>query len=564
MCTPRCWSRTLAGARSPVRDSSLPAMRSCVTSMARSPSSSASATRDRAADRIEEHHPPFGRELGDAGPHLDHVQDRCIVNDVVGRIAPAAAGALQHDLAWLGRPVVDPERHCRRRAARARRPATSPAGRPARRRRPCHRRARCARRPARGGRAAPPPAPPPGRPARLRPRARRGPGSARSSPGPRSRARCDGSPTQVTIGLRTSRTWQVWLQRRHGRIRSGVAGRDLGHQVRVGDLGPRHLDAVAHARRRRPPPPGRDRPPNPAGHDGDPCRHRGPHRPAQVEVEASGCVDVRAGLLDREDGAPHDDEVVDAVGQRRRRCAGACSGVMPAHGASSSHERRRPTTARRRRRRGRPPARSRAKRVRSWPHSSPRWLVRPDRNWRTQAVLAGVDLHAVAARAARPGGGRAEAVDHGCDVLGLHPLRDLAGVDLGHPRRRPQLTLAVGRRALPAGVAERGEHERAVVVDGVGDLGPAVGRTRSASGAALVGPVRRVDAGLLGDDDPAAARRPAPVVGEVAIREAAVASAQVGDVGAEQDAVASGAPAEGQRAEQLRNPGRRGGGDIRR
>ena len=51
----------------------------------------------------------------------------------------------------------------------------------------------------------------------------------------------------VTIGLRASRTWHVWLQRVHGRIASAVAGAQLGDEVGVGDLGPRHLDAVARA-----------------------------------------------------------------------------------------------------------------------------------------------------------------------------------------------------------------------------------------------------------------------------------------------------------------------------
>ena len=56
-----------------------------------------------------------------------------------------------------------------------------------------------------------------------------------------------GSPMHVTSGLRASRTWHVWLQRVHGRIRSGVAGAQLGDEVGVGDLGPRHLDGRARA-----------------------------------------------------------------------------------------------------------------------------------------------------------------------------------------------------------------------------------------------------------------------------------------------------------------------------
>ena len=36
-----------------------------------------------------------------------------------------------------------------------------------------------------------------------------------------------GSPMHVTIGFRASRTWHVWLQRVHGRIRSGCPARSL-------------------------------------------------------------------------------------------------------------------------------------------------------------------------------------------------------------------------------------------------------------------------------------------------------------------------------------------------
>ena len=36
-----------------------------------------------------------------------------------------------------------------------------------------------------------------------------------------------GSPMHVTSGLRASRTWHVWLQRVHGRMRSGTPARSL-------------------------------------------------------------------------------------------------------------------------------------------------------------------------------------------------------------------------------------------------------------------------------------------------------------------------------------------------
>ena len=76
---------------------------------------------------------------------------------------------------------------------------------------------------------------------------------------------------------------------------------------------------------------------------------------------------------------------------------------------------------------------------------------------------------------------------------------------------------------------------------------PAVGRTRAASGAALVGPVARVDAGLLDDERAAAAGGPAPVVGHVAVREGPPV-AEVGHVRAEEDPVAGRPSAEGQRS----------------
>ena len=62
-----------------------------------------------------------------------------------------------------------------------------------------------------------------------------------------------------------------------------------------------------------------------------------------------------------------------------------------------------------------------------------------------QAVLPRVHLDPVAATVDRQAGGGREPVDHGGDVLGFHPLRDLPGVHLGNPRRCPQLPLRVRR-----------------------------------------------------------------------------------------------------------------------
>src|SRR5262249_6621540 len=89
-------------------------------------------------------------------------------------------------------------------------------------------------------------------------------------------------------------------------------------------------------------------------------------------------------------------------------------------------------------------------------------LVREPRQELTkQAVLPGVDLHAVPPRIGGHSRGVAKPGDYRGDVLGLHPLRDFAAVALGPPRRRPQRPLTIGGRALPAAVAERGDEQAA-------------------------------------------------------------------------------------------------------
>ena len=163
-------------------------------------------------------------------------------------------------------------------------------------------------------------------------------------------------------------------------------------------------------------------------------------------------------------------------------------------------------------------------------------------------MLPGVDLHAVEPARHGEAGGVVEPGDDGGDVVGLHPLGHLAARHLGHPARGPQLALVVGRAALTAGVAEGGDHERAVGPAGIGHgppPWPAVGGQRRP----LVRPVRWMDAGLL-DHDRAAAAACAPfVVGDMARRDSPVV-AEVGDVRAEQQPVAGGAPAEDDRFEQ--------------
>ena len=167
-----------------------------------------------------------------------------------------------------------------------------------------------------------------------------------------------------------------------------------------------------------------------------------------------------------------------------------------------------------------------------------------------QAVLARVDLHTVDIGVDGDPGRSGEPADDGRDVVGLHPLRNLSTVDLGHTRWCPQRRLAVRGRTLAAGVVERSDHERAVRSTRSHDLGPA----RAASfgeGRSLVRPVRRVDGGTLHDDRSAAPTRPSLVIGHLAGGDRAIVRAEIGDVRAEHDTVRRGSRREGDRRQQL-------------
>ena len=220
----RVWARrTLAGARSPVRDSSLPAMWSWVTRIARSPSSSASATAIG---------PPIGsnttivavvRQRDEPAPHVgdvDHGRHRdrrrsarpgrepvhCTITD------PRSATRQLLAEADARRRVVGSRVRATRRAA-----ARAGDGRDAAER--GDRSTRSTRVAARGRDAR-----------RLQPGRtaadhddRVGEAAGAYQSGSSVSRPLVGSPTHVTIGLRTSRTWQVWLQRMHGRISSAVS-----------------------------------------------------------------------------------------------------------------------------------------------------------------------------------------------------------------------------------------------------------------------------------------------------------------------------------------------------
>ena len=166
-----------------------------------------------------------------------------------------------------------------------------------------------------------------------------------------------------------------------------------------------------------------------------------------------------------------------------------------------------------------------------------------------EAVLAGVHLDAVASGLDGEAGAAREPGDDRGDVVVLHPLRHLAGRHLGHPRRRPQLALAVRRRSLPTGVVERGDGERSVLVQRRGDRPPSVAAPLGQR-CPLVGPVRRVHRRPLDHHRAAPAGGAPPVVGDVPGGELAVVVAEVGDVRAEHDPVRRLAGAEGERVEQ--------------
>ncbi len=83
-----------------------------------------------------------------------------------------------------------------------------------------------------------------------------------------------------------------------------------------------------------------------------------------------------------------------------------------------------------------------------------------------EAVLTGVQLHTVAACFDRRLSRDAESGDQGPDLVGLHGFGNFAGLHVGHRGRAEQDTLVIGARALASRVAERSDHEGALLVAG--------------------------------------------------------------------------------------------------
>ena len=384
--------------------------------------------------------------------------------------------------------------------------------------------------------AASSPAGPPPTTTHVAPGARR----ARTSRGPRSRGPTVGSPTHVTSGLRASRTWHVWLQRMHGRIRSASPARSLA--TRSGSAIWARVISTPRTRRVVVPPTAHSAWPDVDDRalqrtTGTSTAARDAGR-GQVEVEAGRLVDVGPGLLDREDRAPHDDDVVDA----RATSSAAIAGAMLGRDAGP----RRQLVARQ-------PQPDDAVGADGGAHGGEdvageaqavgaplvvALVGQPGEELADQAVLAGVDLDAVAAGVDGGRGGGAEPGDDGGDVVGLHPLRDLAASHLGHARRRPQRragcrpTSPARRRgrATASTSAPCGRQAAATAAQpGVGPCAPAAPARRASRDGWTLAPSTTIV--------PQPPAGPAPVVGDVTVGKRAVVVAEVGHVRAEQDPV---------------------------
>ena len=311
----------------------------------------------------------------------------------------------------------------------------------------------------------------------------------------------DGSPTQLTIGLRTSRTWHVWLQRMHGRIvvarpvsslatRSGsaICARVISTPSQTPSI--RAVSAWPQSTI-------------------EPWRNTGVGATAVVTalqtamLKPGRLVEIGPSLLGGVDRTAHHDEIVETGSDER-------CGDLGRHVGRDSGPRSQLVAAQ-------PQPQQRCVRAHGRNHLPgeheailPPWIVAVVGQAREelayQAVLAGVDLDTVAAGVRRDGCGAGEAGDHRVDVVGLHPLRRLPAVDLGNPRWRQQRQLAVRAAALAAGVVERCDHHGVVGVAGVGDLLPA-GGTALCQRRSFVRPVAVVHAGTLGHNDAATSRR---------------------------------------------------------
>ena len=505
----------LAGARSPERASSLPASWSWVTRTARRPELLGQRHADRSADRVEDHHVarrPAARRRRGAGRATSSTS------------APSSTswsgspGCDRRCTARRRRPVRDvggAEPHVDADAGRPRPPATRPAAPfgPATAGTPPSAVVALDDRdavPAERGDARRSPA----RPVRRR---RRPPTEAGGRAGYQSGSSVsrpdDGSPMHVTSGLRTSRTWHIWLQRVHGRIRSAWPARTLA--TRSGSaICARVISTPAHPPIDGPRSPGRRRRSSPGR---TPAPSTGSAIDAARSMLKPGGWWKSGRVCSIEKIAPRTTTRESTPSHQLGGHPGACSGVIPAHGASSSHDSRSTTT-----RVGPTAERTAASTSRgeAQPISAPLVVTlvgQPGQELAHQAVLAGVDLDAVTPgvdgqrRPPRRTRSTTAAMSSASIHFGTSRVATSGTRDGAHSG-----ALAVRRRALPAGVVERRPGRARPRRGTAAAIAAQPSAQRSASGARSYGQSDGWTLAPSTHDRAAPAARPALVVGGVA------------------------------------------------
>ena len=244
----------------------------------------------------------------------------------------------------------------------------------------------------------------------------------------------------------------------------GVAAPQLGHQVRVGDLCPGHLDQVgAAAVQRRL---GAGRIDNAAlqrhVHRGR-CRlrgdcgaDRGADHPGQLQVEHRRGMPVGPIRPEGVGPAAHHREQV----EQRRQLGGLPGGDLGGNSGprcqlvtgqpQCQHALTADLGAHRRQHRA-------GQRQAVAAVAVGALAGEPGVELPQQRPRAGVDLDPVGARLGRGRGGRSETRDDGVDLRLRHHHRGLPADHVGEAGRPPQLALGERRRALQPGVAEPGE-----------------------------------------------------------------------------------------------------------
>ena len=222
---------------------------------------------------------------------------------------------------------------------------------------------------------------------------------------------------------------------------------NLAHQRRIGDLGAGHLDGIANAIAQRPF--GLAPIDNRALQDHLGRRaallHGIANAAAHIDVETGWLMKVGSGLFDAEDCASNHHEIIEPacreLGSKRRSSIGSDAGPgckLVARQAQTKHA----ISAQ---------ARSHgvddfARKEQAVGAPFVAALIGETRQeLADQAVLPGVDFDAVAIGLGGNLSSGTKPSDYGSDVVGFHPLRHFAAVDLGHPRWSPEFALAVGR-----------------------------------------------------------------------------------------------------------------------